>query len=419
MKVLVIGGGGREHAIVHKLSQSSKVDKIYCAPGNAGIGLLAECVDIKVGDIERLKEFAIKNNIDLTVVGPEMPLVQGIVDEFEKAGLKIFGPNKSAAAIEGSKYFTKQLLSKYNIPTGRFKAFDKYQEVLKFLKETWYPVVMKADGLAQGKGVFIVKDFIEAKEALDLMMKKRIFGASGDIVIIEEMLFGKEASVFAFTDGENILPMVSAMDYKKVYEGDKGPNTGGMGSIAPNPYLEEETLKEVMESILKPMVKALQKEGIVYKGVLYAGLMLTEEGPKVLEFNARFGDPETQVVLPLLKTDLIDIMEATIEGKLDKIQIEWENKKAVCVVAVSNGYPGEYQIGFEITGLEKVKEAFVYHAGTALKDGKITTSGGRVLAVTTIGDSYEEAREKVYKEIEKIRFDGMYYRKDIALLSQV
>ncbi len=419
MKVLVIGGGGREHAIVHKLSQSSKVDKIYCAPGNAGIGLLAECVDIKVGDIERLKEFAIKNNIDLTVVGPEMPLVQGIVDEFEKAGLKIFGPNKSAAAIEGSKYFTKQLLSKYNIPTGRFKAFDKYQEVLKFLKETWYPVVMKADGLAQGKGVFIVKDFIEAKEALDLMMKKRIFGASGDIVIIEEMLFGKEASVFAFTDGENILPMVSAMDYKKVYEGDKGPNTGGMGSIAPNPYLEEETLKEVMESILKPMVKALQKEGIVYKGVLYAGLMLTKEGPKVLEFNARFGDPETQVVLPLLKTDLINIIEATIEGKLDKIQIEWEDKKAVCAVAVSNGYPGEYQTGFEITGLEKVKEAFVYHAGTALKDGKIVTSGGRVLAVTTIGDSYEEAREKVYREIEKISFEGMYYRKDIALVSQV
>jgi len=419
MKVLVIGGGGREHAIVHKLSQSSKVDKIYCAPGNAGIGLLAECVDIKVGDIERLKEFAIKNNIDLTVVGPEMPLVQGIVDEFEKARLKIFGPNKSAAAIEGSKYFTKQLLSKYNIPTGRFKAFDKYQEVLKFLKEAWYPVVMKADGLAQGKGVFIVKDFIEAKEVLDLMMKKRIFGASGDIVIIEEMLFGKEASVFAFTDGENILPMVSAMDYKKVYEGDKGPNTGGMGSIAPNPYLEEETLKEVMESILKPMVKALKKEGIVYKGVLYAGLMLTKEGPKVLEFNARFGDPETQVVLPLLKTDLIDIMEATIEGKLDKIQIEWENKKAVCVVAVSNGYPGEYQTGFEITGLEKVKEAFVYHAGTALKDGKIVTSGGRVLAVTTIGDSYEEAREKVYREIEKISFEGMYYRKDIALVSQV
>jgi len=419
MKVLVIGGGGREHAIVHKLSQSPKVDKIYCAPGNAGIGLLAECVDIKVGDIEKLKEFAIKNDIDLTVVGPEMPLVQGIVDEFEKAGLKIFGPNKSAAAVEGSKYFTKQLFSKYNIPTGRFKAFDKYQEVLKFLKETWYPVVMKADGLAQGKGVFIVKDFIEAKEALDLMMKKKIFGASGDIVIIEEMLFGKEASVFAFTDGENILPMVSAMDYKKVYEGDKGPNTGGMGSIAPNPYLEEETLKEVMESILKPMVKALQKEGIVYKGVLYAGLMLTKEGPKVLEFNARFGDPETQVVLPLLKTDLIDIMEASIEGKLDKIQIEWEDKKAVCAVAVSNGYPGEYQTGFEITGLEKVKEAFVYHAGTSLKDGKITTSGGRVLAVTSIGDSYEEAREKVYREIKKIRFEGMYYRKDIALVSQV
>lgn len=419
MRVLVIGGGGREHAIVHKLSQSHKIDKIYCAPGNAGIRDFAECVDIKIEDIKKLKEFAIKNNIDLTVVGPEMPLVHGIVDEFEKEGLKIFGPNKSAAAIEGSKYFTKQLLSKYNIPTGRFRAFTKYHEALKFLEEIWYPAVMKADGLAQGKGVFIVKDFIEAKEALDLMMGKRIFGASGDTVIIEELLSGKEASVFAFVDGENILPIISAMDYKKVYEEDKGPNTGGMGSIAPNPHLDRETLKEVVETILKPVAKALQKEGIVYKGVLYAGLMLTKEGPKVLEFNARLGDPETQVVLPLLKTDLIDIIEATIEGKLNKIQIEWQDKKAVCVVAVSNGYPGEYQTGFEIIGLEKVKEAFVYHAGTALKDGKIVTSGGRVFAVTSMGDSYEEAREKVYREIKKISFKGMYYRKDIALISQV
>lgn len=395
MKVLVIGGGGREHAIVHKLSKSPKVDKIYCAPGNAGIAALAECVDIKAGDVEKLKEFTLQNNIDLTVVGPEMPLVQGIVDEFEKEGLKIFGPKKDAAAIEGSKYFTKQLLHKYNIPTGRFKAFEKYQDALKFLKETWHPVVMKADGLAQGKGVFIVENFIEAKEVLDLMMKKKIFGTAGDTVIIEEMLFGKEASVFAFTDGKAIVPMVSAMDYKKIYEEDKGPNTGGMGSIAPNPYFDDKLLKEVMDKILKPVINALQKEGIVYKGVLYAGLMLTKEGPKVLEFNARFGDPETQVVLPLLKTDLVDIIEAIIEEKLDKIHIEWENKEAVCVVAASHGYPREYQTGFEITGLEDVKGAFVYHAGTALKEGKIVTAGGRVLAVTAIGDSYKEARDKV------------------------
>ncbi|HHW57429.1 MAG TPA: phosphoribosylamine--glycine ligase [Clostridia bacterium] len=419
MKVLVVGGGGREHALVHKLSQSPKVEKIYCAPGNAGISYLAECVDIKVGDIEKFKEFVIKNNIDLTVVGPEMPLVQGIVDEFERKGLKIFGPNKKAASIEGSKYFAKQFLSKYNIPTGRFKAFDKYQEALKFLKETWYPVVIKADGLAQGKGVFIVKDFIEAKEVLDLVMKKRIFGTSGDIIVVEEMLFGKEASVFAFVDGKNILPMVTAMDYKKIYEKDEGPNTGGMGSIAPNPCIDKETLDEIIENILKPVVKALQKEGIVYKGVLYTGLMLTKEGPKVVEFNARFGDPETQVVLPLLKTDLVEIIEATLEGKVDKVQIEWEDKKAVCAVIASSGYPGEYKTGFEIKGLENIKEAFVYHAGTTLKEGKIVTSGGRVLGITATGNSYEEAREKVYREIQKINFEGMYYRKDIGIVSQV
>lgn len=318
MKILVVGGGGREHAIVHKLSQSPKVDKIYCAPGNAGISQLADCIDINVSNIDELKRFALKNGIDITVVGPEVPLIQGIVDEFENAGLKIFGPRSAAAAIEGSKNFSKWLLQKYNIPTGRYKAFNKYEEALKFLKEIWYPVAVKADGLAQGKGVFLVKSFTEAKEAIDLMMKEKIFGTSGDTIIIEEMLFGKEVSVLAFTDGETIVPMISAMDYKKIYEGDKGPNTGGMGNVAPNPYFDEKLQIEVMEKILKPVINSLRKEGIVYKGVLYAGLMLTREGPKVLEFNARFGDPETQVILPLLKTDIVDIMEAIIDGKLDK-----------------------------------------------------------------------------------------------------
>lgn len=416
MKVLVVGGGGREHAIVHKLSQSPKVDKIYCAPGNAGIGQLAECVDIKVGDVKSLKEFALQNDIDITVVGPEVPLMQGIVDEFEKAGLKIFGPRRDAAAIEGSKYFTKLLLHKYNIPTARFKAFDKYEDALKFLKEIWYPVVIKADGLAQGKGVFLVESFTQAKEALDLIMKEKIFGTSGDTVIIEEMLFGREVSVLAFTDGETIVPMVSAMDYKKVFDGDKGPNTGGMGNIAPNPYFDDNLLKEVIEKILKPVVNSLKKEGIVYKGVLYAGLMLTEEGPKVLEFNARFGDPETQVVLPLLKTDLVDIIEAIIDGTLYKIKIEWADKKAVCVVAASQGYPGDYEIGFEITGFDELKNVFAYHAGTDLKNSKIVTSGGRVLALTALGNSYDEARNKAYDELKKINFKGMYYRKDIGIV---
>jgi phosphoribosylamine--glycine ligase len=414
MKILVVGSGGREHAIVHKLSQSKRVEKIYCAPGNAGIDQIAECIDIKSEDIKGLKEFAIKNKIDLTVVGPEAPLVLGIVDEFEKEGLKIFGPNKKGSQIEGSKYFAKTILTKYGIPTARFEAFDEYDSALKFLKDTWFPVVIKVDGLAQGKGAFIVNSFTEAKEVLDNVMKKKIFGNAGDIIIIEEVLFGKEASVLAFTDGNVIVPMVSAMDYKKLYEEDEGPNTGGMGSIAPNPYLNNETYQEIVKKIIEPTVNSLRKEGIVYKGVLYAGLMLTEEGPKVLEFNARFGDPETQVILPLLKTDLVDVIEATIDGKLDRREVEWEDKKAVCVVLASQGYPGKYDTGFEITGINKVKDAFVYHSGTVLKDGKVLTSGGRVLGLIALGLTYEEARSKVYEAVKSISFKGMYFRKDIG-----
>lgn len=416
MKVLVIGGGGREHAIVKKINESKKVKKIYCVPGNGGISDIAECVDINVSDVDKLKRFALDNNIDLTVVGPEVPLMKGIVDEFENSGLRIFGPKRDAAAIEGSKYFTKLLLHKYNIPTARFKAFDRYDAALNFLKDIWYPVVIKADGLAQGKGVFLADNFKDAKESLDILMKEKRFGSSGDTVIIEEMLFGKEVSVLAFTDGNTIVPMVSAMDYKRIYDGDKGPNTGGMGNIAPNPYFDDKMLDVVVKTILKPVIDSLKKEGIVYKGVLYAGLILTKEGPKVLEFNARFGDPETQVVLPLLKADLVDIIEAIIEEKLNTVKIEWEDKKAVCVVASSEGYPGEYMTGFDITGLEDVDGVFVYHAGTTKSNGKYKTSGGRVLEVTALGDTYDEARRKAYNELKKIHFDGIYFRNDIGIV---
>ncbi|HHV73878.1 phosphoribosylamine--glycine ligase [Thermoanaerobacterium sp. PSU-2] len=416
MNVLVIGGGGREHAIVKKIKESKKVDKIYCAPGNGGIADAAECIDINVSDVEKLKKFAIDSSVDLTIVGPEVPLMKGIVDEFEDSGLRIFGPKRDAAAIEGSKYFTKLLLHKYNIPTARFKAFDRYDAALNFLKDVWYPVVIKADGLAQGKGVFLVYSYKGAKEALDILMKEKRFGTSGDTVIIEEMLFGREVSVLAFTDGKTIVPMVSAMDYKRIYDGDKGPNTGGMGNIAPNPYFDDKLLSVVVDTILKPVITSLKKEGIVYKGVLYAGLILTEDGPKVLEFNARFGDPETQVVLPLLKTDLIDIVEAIIDEKLSDVKIEWEDKKAVCVVAASEGYPGEFDTGYDITGVENTDGVFVYHAGTTKKDGKYKTSGGRVLEVTALGNTYEEARKKAYDELKKIHFEGMYFRSDIGIV---
>jgi len=416
MKVLVVGGGGREHAIVYKLSKSSKVDKIYCAPGNAGISEIAQCVDIGADEIDKLKEFAMKNKIDITIVGPEIPLIKGIVDEFEKEGLKIFGPNKKAAMIEGSKYFAKLMLNKYNIATARFKAFDKYEDALGFLKKTWYPVVIKADGAAQGKGVFIVESFTQAKETLDLMMKGKIFGTSCDTVIIEEMLFGREVSVLMFTDGKTIIPMISAMDYKKIFDQDKGPNTGGMGNIAPNPYFDDKISKEVMDNILKPIVNSLKTEGIIYKGVLYAGLILTDEGPKVLEFNARFGDPEAQVILPLLETDLINIVEAVINGSLDKTEIKWSDKKSVCVVASSKGYPNNYKTGYEITGLDKTDNVYLFHAGTAVNNGKVVTSGGRVLAVTALGDTFDEARNKAYKQLKNINFEGIYYRKDIGLI---
>lgn len=416
MKFLVIGSGGREHAIVWKLSKSEKVKKIYSAPGNAGISQIAECVDISVENIEGLAEFAIKNNIDYTIVGPEVPLMLGIVDYFEEKGLKIFGPSRDAAIIEGSKNFTKNLLKKYNIPTADFKSFESYEEALKYIAEIKFPVVIKADGLAQGKGVVIAKNREEAKEALVEMMVDKIFGESGKVVVIEEYLEGPEASILAFTDGETVLPMVSAMDYKRVFDENKGPNTGGMGAISPNPYVDEKTMDIVYNQILKPTVEAMKSEGRKFKGVLYAGLMLTEKGPKVLEFNARFGDPETQVILPLLETDLVDIVEAVVSERLNEIKVKWSDKKAVCVVLTSGGYPFKYQTGYEIEGLDDLDGVISFHAGTKYRCNKLVTSGGRVLGLTALGNTYEEAREKVYKEITKVNFEKLHYRKDIGLL---
>ncbi|WP_026486224.1 phosphoribosylamine--glycine ligase [Caldanaerobius polysaccharolyticus] len=415
MKVLVVGGGGREHAIVWKLAQSPKVDEIYCAPGNGGIAKIAHCVDIAADAVDELADFAQENDIELTVVGPEIPLMKGIADVFNRRGLRIFGPSRDAAVIEGSKYFTKLLLQKYNIPTAKFKAFDNLDEAVNYLNEVEYPTVIKTDGLAQGKGVVIAENRDEAQKAIEDIMGKRIFGKSGDTVIIEECLRGHELSVLAFTDGKTVVPMVSAMDYKRVYDGDMGPNTGGMGNIAPNPYYTEDIHRETVENILKPVVRAMDAEGRKYKGVLYAGLMLTKDGPKVLEFNARFGDPEAQVILPLLDADLVDIMEAVVDGRLSEMQIKWKNKVAMCVVAASAGYPGKYQLGFEISGLDDVDEdVMVFHAGTKKEGEKLLTSGGRVLSVTALGDKLLDAREKVYNNIDKIDFKGMQYRRDIG-----
>lgn len=415
MNVLVVGSGGREHAIVWKISQSPLVDRIYCAPGNGGIARIAQCVNIPVDAIDELADFAQENNIDLTVVGPEVPLMKGIVDVFERRGLKIFGPSRDAAVIEGSKYFTKLLLQKYGIPTARFKAFDDFEEANKYIEDINYPVVIKTDGLAQGKGVIIAGDIEEAQKALDDIMLKRIFGKSGDTVVIEEYLEGKEVSVLAFTDGKVVVPMVSAMDYKRIYDGDMGPNTGGMGNIAPNPYYDEETHKKVVRDILMPVIKAMEAEGRKYKGVLYAGLILTREGPKVLEFNARFGDPEAQVVLPLLDTDLVEIMYAVIEERLESINVKWLGKSAVCVVAASGGYPGKYQTGFEISGLNDLDDdVLVFHAGTKTDGNRMLTAGGRVLAVTATGSTLAEARQKVYDNLERLDFKGIQYRKDIG-----
>jgi len=417
MKVLVIGSGGREHALVWKIMQSPKVSQIYCAPGNAGISKLAQCINIDADSIEKLVDFAQEEKIDLTVVGPELPLSKGIVNEFSRKDLRIFGPSREAADIESSKVFSKHLMKKYNIPTANYEVFGNSKEAFDYIKQQTFPLVIKADGLAAGKGVFIVKNLVEARDALDALMEEKKFGEAGRQVIIEEFLEGEEVSILVFCDGKTVVPMVSSQDHKKIFDNDQGPNTGGMGAYSPVPFYPNEFKKTVLEEILKPTVKGLQSERREYRGVLYAGLVLTEEGPKVLEFNARFGDPETQVVLPRLKTDLVDILNAVIDGSLHKINIEWEDNAAVCVVVASGGYPGKYQKGKVISGLERLenmKGIIVFHAGTKFQDGKIITSGGRVLGITSWDNTISKAKEKAYEGVEKIYFEDMYYRKDIA-----
>lgn len=420
MKVLVIGGGGREHALCWKIAQSALVKKLYCAPGNAGIAKIAACVDIGPTSIPQLVKFAKKEGIDLTVVGPEAPLCNGIVDQFKQEGLKTFGPDQKASRLEGSKGFCKQMLRKYGIPTANFRIFDDARAALAFVRKGPFPVVIKADGLAAGKGTLLCSNEEEAVKAVRSMMEERIFGPAGERVVVEELLTGTEASIMAISDGNALLELAPAQDYKRIYDGDIGPNTGGMGAYSPVRTIIPHEYNKVFAKILVPVLHAMRKERTPFKGVLYAGVMFTESGPKVLEFNVRFGDPETQVIMLRLNGDLVRIMLAAIEGKLESVDEKqlWSERAAVTVVMASGGYPGSYETGFEIQGLdeaEKDKDVVVFHAGTASRNSKAVTSGGRVLNVSATGETLKEAREKAYAACRKIQFKGAYFRSDIAL----
>jgi phosphoribosylamine--glycine ligase len=417
MKVLVIGGGGREHTIVWKLSLSKHVDKIYCSPGNAGISEIAECIDVGSNDFKALIDFVRYEWIDLTIVGPEEPLSRGIVDAFEKEGLRILGPNRKAAQLESSKVFAKDFMKRYGIPSAEYGVFTSYVHAEDHVRMKGTPIVIKADGLAAGKGVYVAGNLDEAIDALRLIMKEKIFGDAGNRVVVEECLEGEEASFMVFCDGRTVKPMASSQDHKRVFDGDKGLNTGGMGAYSPAPVVTTELESDIMEKIMWPVMRGMKAEGIKYKGILYAGLMIKDNIPRVLEFNCRLGDPETQPVLARLDTDLVDIAFAMLDGKLAETEIRWKPKSSVCVVLASKGYPGKYEKGKVITGIESARgssEVFVFHAGTSFDDGNIVTSGGRVLGVTALGEDIREAKEKAYKAIEKIHFEGMHYRKDIA-----
>ena len=415
MKVLVIGGGAREHTLVWKLSQSAKVKEIYVAPGNAGTGLIAQNLDIEAADLEALAQAAQERKIDLAVVGPEAPLAQGIVDLLQSRHIPCFGPTQEAARIESSKVFAKELMHKYGIPCAKSQSFSSLGEARAYLEWQQPPIVVKADGLAAGKGTIVAESLAESLEALSQIMEQRVFGGAGDQVLIEECLEGMEVSLLAFTDGKTVIPMVPACDYKRAFDGDQGPNTGGMGSYSPPGFFDEELTNRVRDTILEPAVKAMAKEGIPYKGVLYAGLMMTREWPKVVEFNARFGDPENQAMMPRLKSDLLEIMLAVIDGTLDQIEIEWSDEACVGVVLASAGYPGNYNTSFPIEGLDSVdRDILVFHAGTKAKGDQILTDGGRVLTVAATGKTIAEARERVYSNLPRIHFEGCHYRKDIA-----
>ncbi|MDW7771820.1 MAG: phosphoribosylamine--glycine ligase [Desulfobulbaceae bacterium] len=417
MKVLVIGSGGREHALVWKLSQSRKVSRIYCAPGNAGIKKLATCPNLSAGDINALVRFAVDKKIDLTIVGPEDPLTRGVVDAFEKKGLRIFGPSAAAAELEGSKVFTKDFLKKYRIPSAAYQVFTKPGPARKFIEKIGVPCVVKADGLAAGKGVIICLTLAEAEKAVDLIMKDRAFGEAGNRLVVEEFLPGEEVSFIAFTDGKSVLPLPSSQDHKAVFEGDRGPNTGGMGAYSPAPVLTEEFAARVMEEVMIPTIRGMAAEGRPYKGMLYAGLMIDGEKINVLEFNCRFGDPECQPLLMRLRSDLVEVIEASIDGRLHEIKLDIDPRPTVCVVMASGGYPGKYETGKPITGLAragKVKDVVVFHAGTAAEGRRTVTAGGRVLGVTAIGKDIGIAIDQAYKAADMIKWQGAYFRRDIG-----
>ena len=459
MKVLVVGGGGREHAICWKLAQSPKIDKLYCAPGNAGIAAVAECIDISAEDIPGICSFASDEKIDLAVIGPEVPLAMGIVDELEKCGVRVFGPNKKCSQLEASKSFTKAFLARHDIPTAGYKEFTDKDELLSAVGIYGYPMVLKADGLAAGKGVVIPENEADAKAAIEEMMGRKVFGSAADKVVVEEFLTGIEASMLCFVDENSIVPMESAQDYKRIFDGDMGPTSGGMGTYSPSLVFTPELEEQIRETILEPTLKGFRKDGLDFRGVLFIGLMISEDGPKVIEFNNRFGDPETQSVLPRLESDLLDIFVAVTENRLADVEIKWSDEKAVCVVAASGGYPGSYEKGKVISGLDDVDDdVIVFHAGTAAKaagqceaeagadlearagagcgcccsggasaggagaaegvETVIVTSGGRVLGVTALGKTHEEARAKAYDNIRRISFDGMQYRKDIGTINR-
>lgn len=413
MKVLIIGSGGRENDICWKLSQDKNISKIYCLPGNGGISKLAECINIDILDFDRIIQFAKEHNIDYTIVCPELPLSLGIVDEFQKHNLKIFGTIKKASIIESSKIFAKNFMKKYSIPTAEYHTFYNYNDAIKYINTTGNQFVIKADGLSSGKGVFIPFSKIDATMAIQMLMEDKKFGEAGNKIVIEEKLDGYELSLLLFVSNDQYIPMIYAKDHKRIFDNDKGPNTGGMGAIAPV-HIGYTLNKKILNKIIIPTISAMEKEQLNYHGILFIGLMIQNNEPFVLEYNCRFGDPEIQAILPLMKNNLIDVIEATIDNKLSEIKLEWKNKFATCVVLSSKGYPDKYEIGKEITGLENIKDSYVFHSGTILKDNKYYTNGGRVLSITSFGKDREESIKNVYNEIQKINFEGMYYRKDIG-----
>jgi len=417
MKILVVGGGGREHALVWKLAQSPLVEKIYCAPGNPGIAEIAECVDIPADKIAALCDFALDQRIDLTVVGPEVPLTMGIVDLFQTAGLEIFGPNKAAAQIEGSKGFSKDLMAKYGIPTAAYRSFTDRDQAVAYIRVQGAPIVVKADGLAAGKGVIVAMDEATAIAAVDDIMLDKVFGAAGASVVIEEFMEGEEASFFAFTDGTNILPLASSQDHKRVYDNDEGPNTGGMGAYSPAPVVTDALYAVIVETIVKPTIAAMASEGTPYSGILYVGLMIKDGQPRVVEYNARFGDPECQPLLMRMKSDIVPVLQACARGELRQTSIEWHDKAAVCVVMASGGYPGDFAKGHPISGLDAAAELddlMVFHAGTRAVDGRVVNSGGRVLGVTGLGSTVKQAIEKAYQGVARVSWQDVHYRTDIG-----